>query len=114
MVADDRAFQIELGKLEAEWTALRAGVRECAGALCDAIIAEADDVPALTAQLRSICAFATERCLEIGGRAMRAAGAGAVLETNVIQRVYRDLAVSAQHVMVSDAAYVGGGLAAIG
>ena len=59
----------------------------------------------LTTKLRAVCAFATERCLAIGGRALRLAGAAAVLEGNVLQRIHRDLTVSAQHVMISDVSY---------
>ena len=104
-VAGKQAFQVELGRLEAQWTSLRAGVREVADELYRAIGDDTDDVPALTIKLRAVCAFATEQSLAIGGRALRHAGAGAVLDSNVLQRIHRDLTVSAQHVMISDAAY---------
>jgi alkylation response protein AidB-like acyl-CoA dehydrogenase len=102
-VASKQAFQLELGSLEAQWETLAAGVRRCADRLWKAT----DDVSTATAatQLRAVCAYATEQSLQIGGRALRHAGAAAVLDSNVLQRIHRDLTVSAQHVMISDEAY---------
>lgn len=102
-VASKQAFQLELGSLNAQWETLVAGVRCCAEKLWKAT----DDVSIETAatQLRAVCAYATEQSLQIGGRALRHAGAAAVLDSNVLQRIHRDLTVSAQHVMISDVAY---------
>jgi alkylation response protein AidB-like acyl-CoA dehydrogenase len=104
-VASKQAFQLELGRLDAEWQALRAGVQTGAAELWEALGEEAPHAPEIAVKLRAVCALATERALDIGGRALRQAGAGAVLATNVLQRVHRDLTVSAQHVMISDVAY---------
>lgn len=113
-VSEKQSFQVELGKLEAQWHTLRAGVLDGAEALEDAIkVATQDDgasfdptqVSAVAARLRGVCAYATESALVIGGRALRYAGAGAVLSDHPLQRIYRDLTVSAQHVMVSDESY---------
>ena len=102
-VASKQAFQLELGSLEAQWETLAAGVRRCADRLWKA----ADNAPteAAASQLRAVCAYATEQSLHIGGRALRHAGAAAVLDSNVLQRIHRDLTVSAQHVMISDVSY---------
>ena len=113
-VASKLAFQQELGRLEVQWESLRAGVRACADELWIAIGEGSADVPRLTTRLRAVCALATEGALEIGGRALRQAGAGAVLETNPLQRIHRDLTVSAQHVIVSDLAYENYGLEVLG
>lgn len=92
--------QLELGKLNAEWQTLAAGVREAARQL------EVDyDSPSVAAELHGVCAITNERCVVIGERCLRLAGAGAVHSSNVLQRVFRDLTVSAQHYMVSDMAY---------
>ena len=104
-VATQQHFLIELGRLEAEWTSLAAGVRGSAARLESAWIAAPGAAAAETAELRAVCAHAVERSLAIGGQALRYAGAGAVVQTNVLQRIHRDLTVSAQHVMVSDIAY---------
>ena len=104
-VASQQAFQIELGKWEAEWATLQASVLAVANELWHATINNDPDLKSLQLKTRAICAWATERSLFIGGQVLRQAGAGAVLNTNVLQRIYRDLTVSAQHTMVSDAAY---------
>lgn len=104
-VATQQHFQNELGRLESEWIALRAGVRDSAARLEADWVRDPTAVEEAAAELRAVCAYAAERSLAIGGRALRYAGAGAVIQSNVIQRIYRDLMVSAQHVMVSDVAY---------
>lgn len=104
ILAHKEAFQLELGALEARWWTCVAGVRESAAELGNAIeAARAIDTPAT--KFKAICAHAVEESLAIGGRAFRQAGASAVHESDVLQRIYRDLAVAAQHAMVSDAAY---------
>lgn len=99
-VAEKQAVQVELGKLDAEWQSLVAGVRDGARRL------DADyDDQAIAVDLRAVCALATERSAVIGGRCLRIAGAGAVHTSHVLQRTFRDLTVSAQHYMISDGAY---------
>ena len=103
-LAHKESFQLELGALEARWRTCVAGVRESAGELWQAIEA-ARPIEGPATRLKAICTHAVEESLAIGGRAFRQAGASAVHETDVLQRVYRDLAIAAQHAMVSDAAY---------
>lgn len=104
ILARKESFQLELGALEARWWICAAGVRESAGELWQAMeTARPIDPPAT--KLKAICAHAVEESLAIGGRAFRQAGASAVQSSDVLQRIYRDLAVAAQHAMVSDAAY---------
>lgn len=104
-VAGKESFQLELGSLEARWSPLVAGVRDSAAVLWGAM-QSAQPIGPAAAKLKAVCAYAVEESLAIGGRAFRHAGAAAVHESHVLQRVFRDLAVSAQHVMVSDTAYV--------
>ena len=113
-VASKQSFQLELGRLEAEWAALRSGVRDCADELWQALGNRSEKTSQIATRLRAVCALATERSLHIGGRALRQAGAGAVLANNVLQRIHRDLTVSAQHVMISDVAYQANGRAILG
>ena len=103
-VVAKESFQLELGALEVRWATLVAGVRDNAASLWTAMQSGRSIGPAAT-RLKAICAHAAEESLTIGGRAFRHAGAGTVYESETLQRVYRDLAVAAQHVMVSDAAY---------
>ena len=103
-VADSEAFQQALGQLNDEWSVLYAGVRDSANRV-DAAYSHTDVIPPLAAELRAVCALATERCLAIGGRALRFAGAAAIHAEGPLQRVYRDLTASAQHYMISDDAY---------
>lgn len=104
-VASKQSFRVELGKLEAQWATLLAGVRASADELAHAADADSDATARAAAKLKAVCAYAAEQCLAIGGRAFRYAGAGAVRDAEVLQRVYRDLAVAAQHAMVADSAY---------
>ena len=103
-VAASQAFRVELGRLEAQWAALLAGVRAAAADLEQAVAQDAD-VRAVAAKLKAVAAFTAEQCLAIGGRAFRRAGAAAIQDEQVLQRVHRDLVAAAQHVMVSDSAY---------
>lgn len=104
-VSTKQAFQVDLGRLEAEWATLYAGVRVNAELLNSALTHRPEEVETARMRLRAICAHVTQRCHAIGVQALRHAGAGAVHSSNVLQRIVRDLNVSAQHVMVSDAAY---------
>ena len=113
-VASKQSFQVELGKLAAQWSALFAGVRASAGELAQAAEHAPDTIGPAALKLKAVCALATEQSLVIGGRAFRYAGAAAVHDSHVLQRVYRDLTVSAQHVMAADSAYEDYGKAALG
>jgi len=105
LVSTKQAFQVDLGRLKAEWETLYAGVVHNAALLSQALHQTPDDVEIARMRLRAVCAHTTQRCHAIGVAALRHAGAGAVHNSNVLQRIIRDLSVSAQHVMVSDVAY---------
>ena len=101
-VASKQSFQIELGRLQAEWESLYAGVQHSAN---DMMNSQPNEYRNAAKKLRAVCAHAVERSLAIGGQALRHAGAAAVANDNVLQRIFRDLTVSAQHAMVADQAY---------
>ncbi len=103
-VASKQSFLVELGRLEAEWASLLDGVRAAAREL-DQAAQGARGIRPAAIKLRAVSALAVETSLAIGGRALRSAGAAAIRRGGVIERVHRDLVASAQHVMVSDAAY---------
>jgi alkylation response protein AidB-like acyl-CoA dehydrogenase len=104
-VASMQAFHIDLARLNAQWTTLKAGVHHAADLLSTSLENGGDDIPRMTLHLRSVCAHVTQACHDIGVKALRYAGAAAIHRDNVLQRIVRDLSVSAQHVMVSDAAH---------
>lgn len=103
-VAASQTFRVELGRLEAQWTTLLAGVRASAADLEHAVEREGD-VRGVAAKLKAVAALTAEHCLAIGGRALRYAGAAAIQDDGVLQRVHRDLVAAAQHVMVADSVY---------
>lgn len=104
-LANDPTFRRDLGRLEAEWSSLAAGVR----AAVLELEAEPPPQPATSTanaiHLHAVCAFATEQSLAIASRAIRHAGAWAGMEGQPLERIHRDLTIATQHVMVSDTAY---------
>jgi alkylation response protein AidB-like acyl-CoA dehydrogenase len=64
-------------------------------------------VPAARAQAeaRVTSALVTETCVDIVNQAFHFAGGSALQETNLLQRYWRDINASAQHMAVSNAAY---------
>ena len=103
-VAASQAFRVELGRLEAQLATLLAGVKASAADLEGAVERDGD-VRGAAAKLKAVAALTAEQCLAIGGRALRYAGAAAIGDDGVLQRVHRDLVAAAQHVMVADSAY---------
>ena len=79
-------------------------MRAAAADLENAVVREGD-VRRVAEKLKAVAALAAERCLGIGGRAFRHAGAGAIQDAEVLQRAHRDLVAAAQHMMVSDSAH---------
>ncbi len=104
-VASKQSVQVDLGKLEAEWEGLRAGVRHSAAEMARISRENPPGLMSAAARLRAVCAYATEQSLAIGGRVLRHSGASAVASNNVLQRIHRDLTVAAQHIMIGDVAY---------
>ena len=104
-VADTQLFQVELGRMEAQYASLIAGTRAAAAAFDEALSGpEAGFVGAAT-NMRAICAHVTEACQTIVARCLRQAGAGAIMPGNPLERLQRDMTVAAQHYMIGDNAY---------
>ncbi len=104
-LADDASFRRDLGRLEAEWSSLTAGVRAEALQLQFQATAEPDVTTQAATHLRAVCALATEQSLAIASRAIRHAGAAAGMEGQPLERIHRDLTIATQHTMISDTAY---------
>lgn len=104
-VADTQFFQVELGRMEAQYAALLAGTRGAAEAFDQALDGVPDILAAAAVFLRAMCAHATEGAQAIVGRCLRQAGAGAIMPGNPLERLQRDMTVAAQHYMIADSAY---------
>lgn len=100
-LANNPTFRRDLGRLEAEWSSLTAGVRTAAQELA----AQPTPDPATATHLHAICALATEQSLTIATRTIRHAGASAGMEGHPLERIHRDLTIATQHMMISDTAY---------
>jgi hypothetical protein len=59
----------------------------------------------MSTELRSAGVLATETAVDIATKSMRYAGGSALFLTNKLQRCFRDLVASGQHLAVSDTAY---------
>lgn len=104
-VADTQGFQVELGRLEAQFASLLAGTRATALTFETALGGPADPLADAAAAMRAVCAHATEGCQAIVNRCLRYAGAGAIMPGNPLERLQRDMTVAAQHYMMADKAY---------
>lgn len=104
-VADTQLFQVELGRMEAQYAGLIAGTRAAATAFDAALPGPEAGLAEAAASMRAICAHVTEACQAIVARCLRQAGAGAILPGNPLERLHRDMTVAAQHYMIGDSAY---------
>ena len=104
-VSDTQLFQVELGRMEAQYASLIAGTRAAAAAFDEALSGPEAGLVGAAANMRAICAHVTEACQTIVARCLRQAGAGAIMPGNPLERLQRDMTVAAQHYMIGDNAY---------
>ena len=104
-VADTQLFQVELGRMEAQYTTLLAGTRAAAAAFDAALTGTELELADAAAAMRAVCTHVTEACRSMVTRCLRQAGAGAIMPGNPLERLQRDMTVAAQHYMISDSAY---------
>ena len=104
-VADTQLFQVELGRMEAQYTSLIAGARSAAKSFDEAILGSDLELTEAAAAMRAVCAHVTEACQTIVTGCFRQAGAGAIMAGNPLERLQRDMTVAAQHYMIGDSAY---------
>jgi len=104
-VADTQLFQVELGRMEAQYTSLIAGARSAAKSFDEAILGSDLELTEAAAAMRAVCAHVTEACQKIVTGCFRQAGAGAIMAGNPLERLQRDMTVAAQHYMIGDSAY---------
>jgi alkylation response protein AidB-like acyl-CoA dehydrogenase len=104
-VADTQSFQVDLGRMEAQYAELIAGARASAVQFDAALSGPEAELNKAAADMRAVCAHVTEACQTIASRCLRHAGAGAIMPGNPLERLQRDMTVAAQHYMVGDSAY---------
>jgi alkylation response protein AidB-like acyl-CoA dehydrogenase len=61
--------------------------------------------PSLATELRAVGVFATETAVDVAGQAMKYGGGSALFLDNMLQRCFRDVVASGQHLAVSDTSY---------
>jgi alkylation response protein AidB-like acyl-CoA dehydrogenase len=105
LVGDRPVFQRFIGEADLRLRAARALVLELQEQAWQEVCAGRHVEPALAAELRSAGVLATETAVDVATQAMRYAGGSALFLTNKLQRCFRDLIASGQHLAVSDTAY---------
>jgi len=70
--------------------------------------------PFLQAKLRAASTYVSDVGVEVATQAFRYGGGGALHETNLLQRYWRDVTAAGQHLAVSDAGYEGYGRLLLG
>jgi hypothetical protein len=98
-------FQFALGKAELELAAARALALQVFSNLWDQAGAGGTPLPEQQAQARAASAYITEVAQSVATVAFQAAGGGALLDTNPLQRCFRDAYAVGQHFMVSQSSY---------
>ena len=99
------AFQRDLGESDLKLRASRAltveVINEAWAEVCEGRIPG----PPFQARMRATSTYVTRVATDVVTTAFRYAGGGALQETAVLQRCFRDIHAGAQHLMVSDRAY---------
>jgi len=97
--------QFELGKAEIELAAARAyGLQVMSDLFAEAQTGRVPP-PARQAEVRAAGTYITEVAQRVTTTAFQAAGGTALLDSNPLQRCFRDIAAAGQHFMVSHSAY---------
>ena len=104
-LADRGAFKYELGKAQLQLESARGYARDEFRAV-DAVIRRGENPPNDTSsRLGGVIAYATETAVGAITNLFHFAGAGALFESSVLQRCFRDAVGSHQHLMASNIAY---------
>jgi indole-3-acetate monooxygenase len=99
------AFRYELGRAQMQVRAARALMGETLTRSWDAYLAERSPSPEGEIQTAATLAYATESATDAVTRLFHFAGAGALHDSNPLQRCFRDVHGSAQHRLASNVAY---------
>jgi alkylation response protein AidB-like acyl-CoA dehydrogenase len=105
LVSQRPVFQRFVGEADLRLRAAHALVCELHERAWQEVCAGRSVEPALATELRAVGVLATETAVDIAGQAMKYGGGSALYLDNMLQRCFRDVVASGQHLAVSDASY---------
>jgi alkylation response protein AidB-like acyl-CoA dehydrogenase len=105
LVGDRPVFQRFVGEADLRLRAARALVCELYERAWQEVSAGRSIEPALATELRAAGVLATETAVHVAGQAMKYGGGAALFLDNMLQRCFRDVVASGQHLAVSDTQY---------
>lgn len=105
LVGDRPVFQRFVGEADLRLRAARALVCELHEKAWQEVCAGRSIEPGLATELRAAGVLATETAVDIAGQAMKYGGGSALFLDNMLQRCFRDVVASGQHLAVSDTGY---------
>jgi alkylation response protein AidB-like acyl-CoA dehydrogenase len=104
-LADRGAFRYELGKAQLQIDAARGYARDEFRTVDDVLLSGHAPGAAVDARLGGVIACATDMVVGAVTNLFHFAGAGALFEASVLQRCFRDVVGSHQHLMASNTAF---------
>jgi alkylation response protein AidB-like acyl-CoA dehydrogenase len=105
LIAQRPVFQRFVGEADLRLRASHALVCELHEKAWQEVCAGRSIEPALSTELRAVGTLATETSVDVAGQAMKYGGGSALYLDNMLQRCFRDVVASAQHLAVSDTSY---------
>jgi alkylation response protein AidB-like acyl-CoA dehydrogenase len=104
-IAERAVVQRFLATADLRLRAARSRAVECLDEAWQSVCAGATPGPRLQSEIRATSIWVTEECIDIATQAFRYAGGGALQSSNLLQRYWRDITASGQHVAVNDEGY---------
>lgn len=104
-LADRGAFTYELGRAQLQVDAARAFARSEFVEVDRGLLDGRSPARGIEQHLASVVAYCTESAVQAVTRLFHFAGAGALFNSSVLQRCFRDAVGSSQHLMASNAAF---------
>jgi alkylation response protein AidB-like acyl-CoA dehydrogenase len=105
LVSDRPVFQRFIGEADLRLRAAKALVCELHEKAWQEVCAGRSVEPSLATELRAVGTLATETAVDVAGQAMKYGGGSALFLDNMLQRCFRDVVASGQHLAVSDTSY---------
>jgi alkylation response protein AidB-like acyl-CoA dehydrogenase len=113
-IRDREIVQSAIGRIDIEHRAARGLLVEAMRELMAAVDAGGDRLLRARALLRAACAHAAETAVSIVDRLTAEAGAGAIYESNPLERAARDVHAAVKHVAMNPSNYIVAGQLALG
>ncbi|HLF76508.1 MAG TPA: acyl-CoA dehydrogenase family protein [Dehalococcoidia bacterium] len=104
-IAERPVFQRFVSTADLRLRAARARAVECLEEAWQCVCRGQTPEPRLQAEIRATSVYVTEECIDVATQAFRYAGGGALQSSNLLQRIWRDITASGQHVAVNDEGY---------